>query len=110
MLAAAAGHDASPGVGLDLLKARRAMQGALLGLLQARFTDVVGAFVIARLVALLHALEVAVVDAADVAHHVRSDLSERILAERSAPDVHSGKAVAVHRELGDFLVSEASSN
>src|SRR5207249_6640827 len=87
-------HDASARVGLDLFEAGGAVQRALVALLQTRFPDVVGAFVVARLIALLDALEVAVVDAADVTHHVRGDLSEGILAERPALDVHPWKAVA----------------
>ena len=102
-----AGHDAPSRVGLDLFEAGSAVQRALVTLLQTRFPDVVGAFVIARLIALLYALEVAVVDAADVTHHVRSDLSEGILAEESALDIHPRKAVTVDRDLGDFLVGEA---
>ena len=95
---------AAAGVDFDLLDACRSVQLALVGKLYAHLADVVRAFVIRRFFPLVDALEVVIVDAADIADDVRRDFSERILAEQSRLDLDAGKPVAVHREARDLLV------
>ena len=68
--------------------------------------DVVGALVVRGLAPVLDALDVAVVDAADVADDVRGDLAERVLAEQPRLDLHARKAVTVDREARDLLVGQ----
>ena len=94
------------GVDFDLLHARGAVQLALVRELDADFADVIGAFVIGRLFPVFDALDVAIVDAADVADDVRGHFAERIMAEQSRLDFDPGEAVAVNREARDFLVGE----
>ena len=55
-------------------------------------------------------LEVAVVDAADVAEHVRSEAPSGILAEQSRLDLDAGKAVAVGDEARHLLVGQAGAD
>src|SRR5947207_1170669 len=47
-----------------------------------------------------------IVDPADIADHVRSELAERVLAEEPRLDLHSGKTVAVDREARHFLIGQ----
>ena len=54
----------------------------------------------------LDAVEVLVVDAADVADRVRGDLAVRVLAEEPRLDLDAGKAVAVDGEARDLLVGQ----
>ena len=53
------------------------------------------------------ALDVVVVDAADVAHDVRGDLAVGVLAEEARLDLDAGKAVAIDGKARDFLVGKA---
>ena len=100
-------HRAARGVDFDLLPARGAMQFALVRQLDADLADVVGALVVGGCVPLGDALDVVVVDAADVADDVRGDFAERILAEQPRLDLDAGKAVAIDGEAGDLLVRQA---
>ncbi len=83
------------------------MQVALVGKLHAHLSDVVGALVVRGLVPLLDAIDVTIVDPADVTDHVRGERSERILPEQPRLDLHAGEAVAVDGEARDFLVTQA---
>jgi hypothetical protein len=61
------------------------VQLALVGELDADLADVVGALVVRRLVPVGDALDVLVVDAADVADEMRRQLAERDTGGRAAP-------------------------
>src|SRR6185437_582845 len=65
-----------------------------------------GALVVRRIVPRRDPLVVLVVDAADVADHMRRDLTERILAEEPRLDVDAWKAIAIDREARDLLVGQ----
>ena len=54
----------------------------------------------------LELLDLALVDAADVADHVREELALRVLAEQPRVDLDAGEAVAVGGEARDLLVGE----
>jgi hypothetical protein len=82
------------------------VQVALVALLEAGLADVVGAPVVGGVVALLDALEVAVVDAADVADHVGGEAAHRIVAEQARLQLDAGKAVALGDEAGHLFVGE----
>ena len=99
-------HGATAGVDLDLLPARGAVQLALVRQLDADLAHVVGALVVGGLVPFRDALDVVVVDAADVADDVRGDLAVRVLAEQPRLDFHAGEAVAVDGEARHLLVRE----
>ena len=104
-------HAAAAGVDLDLLEAGDAVQLALVALLEAGLADVVGALVVrGQALVVLDALHVLVVDAADVADHVRGELAVRVLAEQARLDVDAGEAVAVGGEARDLLVGEAGAD
>ena len=79
----------------------------LVALLQPGLADVVGAAVVGVDAQLLEPLLVALVDAADVADHVRGELAVRVLAEQARLDVDAGEAVAVGGEPRHLLVGEA---
>ena len=83
------------------------MQLALVGKLEPDLADVIRALVVRGFVPFVDALDVAVVDPADVADDVRRDLAERILTEQSRLDLHARKAVAVDGEARHLLVGQA---
>ena len=83
------------------------MQLALIRQLDADLADVVGAFVVRRLVPFGDALDIAIVDPADVADHMRRNLGVRVLAEQPRLDLHAGKRVAMHGEARDLFVGQA---
>ena len=80
------------------------MQVAFVGELDADFADVVGALVVGGFVPGVDALDILVVDATDVAGHVRGDLAERILAEQARFDLNTRKTVAIDRKSRDLFV------
>ena len=100
-------HAAAGGVHLDLLVAGAAVQFVLVALFQPGLADVIRALVIGAKAFVVDAVGVALVDAADVADHVRGDLVHRVLAEQARLDVDAGKAVTVDGEFGHLLVGEA---
>ena len=103
--------DAAPaGVDLDLLEAGGAVQLALVGRFDADLADVVGAAVVGVDALVLERRLVVLVDAADVADHVRGDIAERVLAEQARLDLHAREAEAVGGELRDLLVGEAGAD
>ncbi len=96
---------------LDLLDARRAVQLALVALLDADLADVFRPVVDRRIAARfgepLDALEVARRNAPDVADHVRRDLAERIVAEQPGAQLDAREPEAVGGEARDILVGQA---
>ena len=67
----------------------------------------VGSLVVGGEAGVFYALQVAVVDAAHVAGHVRDQRVQGILAEQARLDVDAGEAVAVHREPRHLFVGQA---
>ena len=102
-------HRAAAGAHLDLLEAGRAVQLALVALLDAELADVLGAAVVGEVVVgpvVVHLLLLGLVDAADVADQVAADLAERIVAEQPRLDLDAGEAEALRGEARDLLVGE----
>src|SRR5688572_2650039 len=79
---------------------------ALVTLLETGFPDVVGAPVIGEYAFFFELLELALVDAADMADHVREEIALRILAEQSRLHVDAREAVAIDGEARDLFVGE----
>src|ERR1019366_7615477 len=97
------------GAHLDFLEAGRAMQLALVVLLDAKLADVVGATVVRQVVVgpvVLHRLLFTRIDAADVADQVAADFAEWVVAKQPRLDLDALEAEALRREACDFLVSE----
>ncbi|MNL21489.1 hypothetical protein D3C87_1427820 [compost metagenome] len=88
------------------------MQRLFVALLDADLADVVGAPVVGALVFLpvVHRGLLALVDAADVADHVRAHLAVRVGAKQPRPDFHAGKAVALRREARHLFVAQAGAD
>jgi hypothetical protein len=86
------------------------MQLIFVLLFQSGLADVVGAFVVGRLFVFLDDLQVALVDAIDVADGVRSDRTQRILAEQTRLDLDTGKEIAVGGKAGHFFLAQARTN
>ena len=86
------------------------MQLEFVLLLDAGLADMVGAFVVGGLVALLDYLHVALVDAADVADGVRGDRAERILAEQARLDLDTREQIAIGSKACDLLFGQARTN
>ena len=102
-------HGVAAGAHLDLLEAGRAVQLALVALLDAELADVLGAAVVGELVVgpvVLHLLLLGLVDAADVADQVAADLAERIVAEQPRLDLDAVEAEALRGEARHLLVGE----
>ena len=99
-------HRPACGIDFDFLDAGRAVQLAFVGQLDPDLADVVGALVVRRLLPAGDALDIAIVDAAYVAQHMRRHVAERILAEQARLDVDAGETVAVDREARHFLVGQ----
>ena len=99
-------HGAAAGVDLDLFDAGRAVQFALVRYFDADLADVIGALVVRGVAPFLDALDVTVVDAADVADEVRRGFAVRILPEQPRLDLDAWKPVAIHGEACDFLVGK----
>ena len=106
-------HRVAAGAHLDLLEAGRAVQLALVALLDAELADVFGAAVVGQVVVgpvVLHLLLLGRVDAADVADQVAADLAERIAAKEPRLDLDAVEAEALRREARDLLVGEAGAD
>src|SRR5262249_39845593 len=78
----------------------------LVALLETRLAHVVGAAVIGKQTVCVQLIELALIDAADMAHHVREQLALRVLPEQARVDFDAGKPVAVGRKARDLLVGE----
>ena len=100
-------HRATAGIDLDFLDPGGAVKKALVAPLDSGLSDVVGAAVVRKQPLVLETVELALVDTADMAYHVREDLALRVLPERAGVDFHLGKPEAVGGEARDFLVREA---
>ena len=100
-------HRTAAGRDFDFLVAGRAVQVALVALLDAKLADVIGAGVGGRVTQLLDPLEVALRNAADVPEHVRAHLPQRIIAEQPGAQFDAGEAVALRGEARHFLVRQA---
>ena len=103
-------HGPAAGRGLDLLDAGVAVQLLLKALLNAQLADVVGAPVVALVVAGLNDFFFCLVDAADVANHMAAQLAVRIAAEKPRLDVNAGKTKALGRKTCHFLVGQSRAN
>ena len=79
-------HGAPAGIDFDLLDARGAVQMLLIALLKADLADVVGAAIVCVDAIVFQLVELALIDAPDVADDVREEFALRILAEQ--PRVH----------------------
>jgi hypothetical protein len=99
-------HRPPAGVDLDLREPGGAVQVLLVARLEAGLADVVRALVVGLRAVGLEALDVALADAADVAHDVGKELALRVLAEQPRIDLHTREAVAVRGEARDLLVGE----
>ena len=73
------------GVHLDFLHAGRAVQLALVGQLEADLADVVGALVVGGLVPVVDPVDIAIVDAADVADDDATPFRRTGTGETAAP-------------------------
>jgi hypothetical protein len=104
-----AAHGAPAGRGFHLLDAGLAVQRLLVALLDAELADVVGALVVGLvfLGPVFHRDLLALVDAPDVAEHVRGELALRVVAEQARLDLHARKAIALRREARHFFVAQA---
>src|SRR4030095_14246938 len=83
------------------------MQLTLVALLDADLADVVGASIDGKLITFLELLQIAFVDAANVAYDVGKELGVRVLAKQTRVDIDPGKAVAIRRKAGDFLLGKS---
>ncbi len=83
------------------------MQFTFVRKLDPDLADVVGALVVRGLAPLVDAREIAVVDAPDIADHVRCELAVGVLPEEPGLDLDARKTVAIHREARHLVVGEA---
>ncbi len=105
--AAQRADGAATGRALDLLVAGLAVQLALVALLDAFLAHVVGAVVVGGVVALFQRVGFLLVDAADVADHVRGHLAHRILAKQARLHFNAGKTEALRGEARHFVIGQA---
>ena len=89
-------------VGLDALMADLAVKPVFVGRLDTRLSDMGRS----SIVGLIDAVELALVDAADIPDEVDSELAMRVVAGQSRVDVDPGEAVSIDRESGDLVVVE----
>ena len=86
------------------------MQLEFVVLLQPRLAEMLGAAIVRVLFCFLDLFQVAIVDAAYVAEHVRGKGPARVLTEQARLDVDAGEAVAVGDEFGHLLVRQAGAD
>ena len=79
-------------------------------LLYAELADVVGAAVVALVVAVVNGFFFLRVDAADVAHHMTAQLAKRVTAKQARLNVYARKAKALRSKAGDFFIRQARAN
>ena len=103
-------HRAAASIDLHLLEAGRAVQVALVALLDADLADMLRALVVRGDVGVLKPLLVFLADAPDIADHMRPDLAHRILAKQPGLDFNPLEAPAVGREARHLLVAEPGAN
>ena len=96
-------QDASLGVGLDTLVPDLAVQPFLIGSLDPGLADVGRP----SIVHLVDTIELATVDASDIADEVDAERIQRIVPGQVRPDVDSGESVPVDRECRHLVVFQA---
>ena len=89
-------------VGLDALIADLAVKPVFMGRLDTRFSDMGRS----SIVGLIDAVELTLVDAADIPDEVDSELAMRVVAGQPRVDVDPGETVSIDRESGDLVVVE----
>ena len=99
-------HGATTGRGFDLLDTGDAMQLGLKALLDAELADVVGASVIAFVIAGFDNFLFALVDAADIADNVAAKLAMRVAAKQPRLDIDARKAKTLRRKACHFSVGQ----
>ena len=99
-------HGPAAGIDLDVLDPGGAMEIDLVGRFHAALADVFGATVVGGIAAFVEALLLLVVDAADVAHQVRSQRPVRVIAEQPRLHFDAREAVTLPDEARDLLVAE----
>ena len=86
------------------------MELTLIAFLDTLFTDVLGTPVIRCVFAFFEPLCFTLIDASDVADHVRARLTQRILAEQTRLDVDAGEAITLCCEARHLFISQAGAN
>ena len=97
-------------IGFDFFVAGFAVQLKLVLLLQAGFSDVIGALVVGLLLVFLDDFKIRPVDPIDIAEGVRSHRTERVLTEQAGLDFDTGEQVAIGRKTGDLLVIQSGTD
>ena len=82
------------------------MQEFFITLFETGLADVVAAAIVGQPVFILQLFDFALVDAADMADHMREHFALRVLAEQPRFGFDAGKTVTVRGESGDFLVRQ----
>ena len=95
-------QDTSLGIGLDTLVPDLAVQPVFIGRLDAGLADVRRP----PIVDLTDTLELALVDAADIADDVNAESAQRIVPRQPRSDVHPRESVPIDREPRDLPVLE----
>ena len=99
-------HRAAAGVGLHLVEAGAAVQQGFVALLQPGLADMDAALVVLLAAVFAQLFQVAVVDAADKAQHVRHAGPGLVIAEQPRLHFHPRQAIAVGGENRHLLVGQ----
>ena len=83
------------------------MQLLLETVLYAELADVVGAAVVALVLAVFNGFLFSLVDAADVAHHMTAEFAKRVISKQPGLDVNTRKAVALGGEARHLFISQS---
>ena len=100
-------YRASGRIDFHLLYPRGAVQRALVALLEAHFSDVIGTAIVGKFAIFVEPVEFFLINASDVADHVRKQFALGVLTEQARLDLNPRKAIAMHREARNFLVRKA---
>ena len=84
------------------------MQLFFVALLNAQLANHLGAPVVGIVIAVFQRLLFALVDAADIAHHMARHIFQRVIAEKAGLDIHPGKAPALRGKARHFLIAQAA--
>ena len=101
-----AAYCKATGCGFQLLPARQAMQLLFVTLLNAQLANYFRTPVVGIVLAVFQRLLLALIDTADIAHHVPTDIFERVVAEKTGLDVHARKAPALRRKARYLFIRQ----
>ncbi len=99
-------HDPSARRDLDLVGADQAVQGLLVRLFNAGFSDVGRTGIAGQQILVVQPFEILFRDPSDVPEQMRRRVAQRVAAKRTCADLDAREAVTLNRKACNFLIAQ----